>query len=124
MNDIENVDAIKISEAIADGTRLRNGIKTMRETMRNKYEKCTPDQGVAAFPYVLDIKHSGVLIVPQMCDEGKARFITVHCSLYSPESLKYSIRKNGSRYMESCKTLAEALSIVELFIYGKLIHSK
>lgn len=116
------LDAQVVAEAIEIGTKLRNGIALMRETFKKKYQRCTPDQGICSFPYVLDVDRHSVMVCTNMADKqcGGPRYVVVSCrASHNQEGAAYSARVNGNCFMEShIETLRDAMNSVEDVLYG------
>jgi hypothetical protein len=120
---VRELDAELIKMVENDGVKLREGINKMRKVMKEKYRICTPDQNYCTPPNVAELNYDEILVTPGRCDVNNVRFIVVKCFLKSPgKEAAYSVRTNGNAFPSySGITLQEAMSCVEILIYGKTL---
>lgn len=98
--------------------QLDNAVMDMWSQIRKACWEHTSDHGGKFRPRILDIDPCSIMVVPQACDTGKVRFVTVNC-FYDLDNIKYAVEINGTGVTVFYEKLNNAVEVVKKVMYDE-----
>lgn len=115
-------DEVELNMSRERDRRLDNAIMDMWVQTRKACSECTPDRGGKLPPRFSDVDIQTMLVLPQACDEGQVRFVTVRCFYDATkhiDKLRYAVEINGNGITVYHDALEDAIEVVKKVMYGE-----